>query len=65
MRSLSWPLRFGCGLTDGMAIAGVDNCAFEGEVSPIVIVIVLFVTTITTAGTWGRNGWIASGAAWV
>ena len=39
MRSLSWPWRFGCGVAVGMAIVAVDNLAFEGEVSPIVIVV--------------------------
>ena len=34
-----WPMYLGAGLVAGAAIVYVDNCAFEGEVSPLVIVV--------------------------
>ena len=43
----------------------MDNVTFEGEVSPIVIVGMLFITTATVVGIWGRRGWITAAAAWM
>lgn len=59
-----WPVRLGIGLAAGAAIAYVDNFAFEGEVSPIVIVAMLLVTTAIAGTIWGQRGWIAVAAAW-
>jgi hypothetical protein len=59
------PLLFGIGLAAGMAIATVENFAFEGEVSPIVIVGLLFTMTSIAGWIWGWGGGFASVAAWV
>jgi len=53
------------GLAAGAAITWVDNFAFEGEVSPIIIVVMLLAATITAGAVWGRRGWSAAAAAWV
>ena len=58
-------MRLGAGLTAGAAIVFVDNFAFGGEVSPIVIVVLLLVATCTATGHWGRHGWITAGLTWV
>lgn len=58
-------VRVGLGCAAGAAIAYVDNVAFEGEVSPIVIVALLLATSATAGTLWGRGGWLAAGAAWV
>ena len=42
----------------------VDNVAFEGEVSPIVIVAMLLAATLTFGAFWGRLGWVAASVAW-
>jgi len=60
----AWSKRFAVGLGTGMAIAAVDNFAFGGEVSPIVIVILLIAATATFGGIWGRTGWTAAVATW-
>jgi hypothetical protein len=65
MTPLTWRRRVAVGLAAGLAIAYVDNVAFEGEVSPIVTVAMLLATTTTAAGISGRRGWITAGAAWV
>ena len=59
-----WPARLGLGLAAGAALVLVDNFAFEGEVSPIVIVALLLAATATAGALWGRRGWIAAAAAW-
>jgi hypothetical protein len=61
----TWPLRAGAGLAAGLAIMLVDNLAFGGEVSPIVVVVLLLLATGTAAALWGRRGWIAGIAAWI
>ncbi len=58
-------LLIGIGFIAGLAIAGVDNYAFEGEVSPIVIVALLFFTSATFGAIFGRKGCLASVPAWV
>ncbi len=65
MKSLQWPIRFGLGLLAGLVIASVDNFAFGGEVSPIVIVLLLLIAAALAAGIWGRQGWIAAAGVWV
>ena len=59
-----WPVPLGVGLAAGAAIVYVDNYAFEGEVSPIIIVAMLLAATATAGATWGRRGWVAAIAAW-
>ena len=58
------PVRLGLGLTAGAAIVYVDNFAFEGEVSPIIIVAMLLAATATAGAIWGRRGWVTAAAAW-
>ena len=53
------------GLAAGAAIVGVDNFAFGGEVSPVVIVAMLLVVTMAFAAIWGRRGAIAAAATWL
>jgi hypothetical protein len=60
-----WPMQVGIGFVAGAAIATVDNIAFEGEVSPIVIVAMLLAATGTAGAIWGWRGRIAAAAAWV
>ena len=59
-----WPVRLGAGFAAGAAIAAVDNFAFEGEVSPIIIVAMLLAATATAGVVWGRRGWVTAAAAW-
>ena len=59
-----WPVRLGAGLAAGAAIATVDSFAFEGEVSPIVIVAMLLAAAATAGVVWGRRGWVTAAAAW-
>ena len=65
MKPLNWSKRLALGLGVGIAIACVDNFAFGGEVSPIVIVGLLFVSTTTFGGVWGRASWMPVLAAWM
>lgn len=65
MKAWKWPARFGVGLAAGVAVAGVDNFAFEGEVSPVVIVIMLLAATTTAVGIWNRRGWITAAGVWM
>lgn len=55
----------GIGLGAGAVIAAVDNFAFQGEVSPIVIVALLIVATATSGVIWGWRGWFVTVSAWV
>jgi hypothetical protein len=59
-----WPMQVGGGMISGAAIVYVDNCAFEGEVSPIVIVALLLAASAITGAIWGRSGWIAAAVTW-
>ena len=54
----------GAGLVAGTAIVFVDNWAFEGEVSPIVIVALLLGATALAGAIWGRSGSVAAAATW-
>jgi hypothetical protein len=60
-----WLLRIGGGFVAGAAIVAVDNLAFGGEVSPIVIVAMLLAATAAAGAIWGRRGWVAAAATWV
>jgi len=55
-----WPTQLGVALVAGAAIVYVDNWAFQGEVSPIIIVALLLAATAMAGAMWGRNGWIAA-----
>ncbi len=59
------PLLVGIGFIAGAVIAAVDNFAFEGEVSPIVIVAMLFAATAAAVWIWGWRGWQASAVVWL
>ena len=63
--TVRWPVPAGVGFAAGAAIAAVDNFAFKGEVSPIIVVAMLFAATAAAGVVWGRCGWVASAAAWV
>jgi len=58
------PVRLAAGLAAGAAIVWVDNFAFDGAVSPIVIVAMLLAATTTAGTVWGRQGWVAAAVAW-
>jgi len=62
---MKWQVPVGAGLAAGAAIATADNFAFEGEVSPIIIVALLLAATAAAGFIWGRHGWVAAIAAWV
>ena len=64
MGPVSGAWRFWLGLGAGVSIAGVDYFAFEGEVSPIVIVVMLFGVAAAATGAWGRRGLGAAATAW-
>lgn len=53
------------GFVAGVVIAGVDNFAFEGEVSPIVIVALLFVFTAAAGWICIWRGALVSMMAWI
>jgi hypothetical protein len=59
------PLLVGIGFVAGVAIVAVDNFASGGEVSPIVIVAMLFAVTTTAGWIWGWGGWRASVVVWL
>lgn len=59
-----WLARLSAGFVAGAVIVYVDNVAFEGEVSPIIIVAMLLVATATAGAIWGQRGWVAVAAAW-
>ena len=50
-----WPTQLGLGLVAGAGIAYVDNGAFGGEVSPIIIVVLLVGATAMAGAAWGRR----------
>jgi len=58
------PVRAAAGLVAGAAIVYVDNFAFEGEVSPMVIVAMLLAATAIAGAVWGRRAWVAAAATW-
>ena len=48
-----------------MASAYGDNLAFDGELSPMVILFLLLAVSDLAAGLWGMRGWIAAADAWI
>ena len=63
--SRSVSIRVGIGLIAGAGIAAVDNFAFGGEVSPIVIVGMLLVFGAAVGVIWGGRAAVAAAIAWV
>ena len=59
-----WPARLGVGLGAGAGIVYLDNWAFEGEVSPLIIVALLLAATAMGGAIWGRRGWTAAAVTW-
>jgi hypothetical protein len=59
-----WPVPLGFGFAGGAALVYVDNYAFGGEVSPIIVVAMLLAATAASGVTWGRRGWVAAIATW-
>ena len=59
-----WPTLFGAGLIAGAAIVYLDNWAFEGEVSHIVIVAMLLAATGMAGAFCGLRGGIAAAVTW-
>lgn len=53
------------GLVAGAAIVYVDNNAFAGEVSPIIIVAMLLAATTAAGAIWERQRVAAAIVAWV
>ncbi|MCB1051361.1 MAG: hypothetical protein H6510_17745 [Acidobacteria bacterium] len=58
-------LPLGIGLVAGLAIAFVDNVAFGGETSPIVIVGLLLAASASAGWVWGVQGWSAALGIWL
>jgi hypothetical protein len=56
--------RISLGLLAGAAIAYLDNGAFRGEVSPILVLATLLLVAALAAGVWGRRAVIAAVACW-
>ena len=52
------------GLVVGSGIAWVDNFAFEGEASPIVIVILLMLASGAAGMLWGRQSLLVAAVMW-
>jgi hypothetical protein len=59
-----WPKLLGAGLVAGAVIVYVDNCASEGEVSPIIIIALLLAATAIAGAMWGRTGWVTAAVTW-
>ena len=55
----------GFGFAAGMLIAGVDNVASHGEVSPTVIVGLLIIATATEGYVWGWRGALPALVTWL
>lgn len=53
------------GFIIGAIISSVDNFSFQGEVSPIVVVILLFVGAISIGITWKWHGLITVALIWL
>jgi hypothetical protein len=58
-------IRVGIGVIVGAGIAALDNFAFGGEVSPIVIVGMLLFFGAAVGMIWGGRGAVAAAIAWV
>ena len=58
-------LRIAVGFIAGVILVIVDNIIFEGEVSPIVIVVILIGITSVFGTAWGWRGLQASSVTWI
>jgi hypothetical protein len=58
-----WPVHLAAGAAAGGVIVYVDNVAFAGEVSPIVVICLVFVLTLAAGVAWGPRGWLAAAVA--
>jgi hypothetical protein len=66
MKSLpSLQIRIVVGLIVGVIIAYVDNFSFGGEVSPIVIVVLLLVAGITIGIVWNWQALLTAAVMWL
>ncbi len=64
-KTISWLAPGGIGIAVGFAISAVDNFAFDGEVSPVLIVALLLGASATFGIIWGWRGWTAMVSAWI
>jgi hypothetical protein len=64
-KRITLKLLLGIGFVIGTVIAAVDNLAFHGEASPIIIVAMLLATTSLLGWIFGWRGWPASAMVWV
>jgi hypothetical protein len=60
----TWQVRLIAGLAVGAIISAMDNVVLDGEVSPIVIVAMLFAAAAAAGFFWGRRGWLVAFAVW-
>lgn len=60
----TWQVRLIAGLAVGAIISAVDNVVSDGEVSPIVIVAMLFAAAAAAGLFWGQRGWLVAFAVW-
>jgi hypothetical protein len=60
-----WWVRVAIGFGAGVAIAYIDNFAFAGEITPMIIVVLLLAATATSSAVWGVRGCSPALAAWV
>jgi hypothetical protein len=63
--SSTWQMRLLVGLIAGIIIVYIDNFAFQGEVSPILIVVMLLFSTIIVGALWKWHAWIAAVTVWI
>jgi hypothetical protein len=59
-----WAAHLGVGVIGGAAVAFVDNCAFEGEASPILIIALLLAATAMAGAILGRSAWLTAAVIW-
>jgi hypothetical protein len=57
-------VRIGIGLIVGAGIASVDNLAFGGEASPILVVGMLLAFAATAGIAWGGRATVPTAAGW-
>lgn len=63
-RSVSLLLHAGHFIGSALLAFDVDNVLSEGEVSPIVIVAMLFATSAASAAVWGKRAWETGLLTW-
>ena len=61
---VAWPVLLGVAVALGVTIAAVDNFALGGEVSPIIIVVMLFGATALVGVLGSQRAWVAALAVW-